>query len=60
MSHTIDQYDPDYYQMKWTCGGHVGGKMFSFGGETLSDKVANFGNIDDETIVLLTKFTTSL
>ena len=28
--------DPDYYQMKWTCGGQVGGKMFSFGGETLS------------------------
>ena len=22
--------------MKWACGGQVGGKMFSFGGETLS------------------------
>ena len=32
----------DFYQMKWTCGGQIGDRMFVFGGETLSGAESNF------------------
>jgi len=39
----VQNYDPDYYQMKWACGAQLKNRMFVFGGETLSGGESKWG-----------------
>ena len=31
----VENFDTDYYQMKWTCAAQLNNRMFVFGGETM-------------------------